>query len=330
MANRWERGKLGPYTMPTDFTTGGIALGGINNTKPAVGLKLLLPANTVFFSSNGALDNNLTYKILNGAAISRTAFPEIFSVLGTVFGSGDGSTTFNLPNPIGTYPRVVGTPAASGLFQFQASVMGDHRHSAPAFTASATTGAIPLNYNPTGFLSTMPIDAWLGNPDSVPRPTFRSVRYAGNNPSADNAGGVRMTRAGSLNAYITAIDVQLPVGGIVGYIGDDSTSPFGPNYVLCGFGQGSPDMRGLILAGPGVAAGNVPFHTHQETSPATNLYTTPMLASGNYSQRFHPGGGGSGSFGPTFLALDGTSVGIGPATETRPVNMAVNFFMRVR
>ena len=34
----------------------------------------------------------------NGAAISRTDYPVLFSRIGTTFGSGDGTTTFNLPN----------------------------------------------------------------------------------------------------------------------------------------------------------------------------------------------------------------------------------------
>ena len=34
----------------------------------------------------------------NGAAVSRTTYAALFAVIGTKFGSGDGSTTFNLPN----------------------------------------------------------------------------------------------------------------------------------------------------------------------------------------------------------------------------------------
>ena len=33
-----------------------------------------------------------------GQAISRTGYPELFSVIGTIYGAGDGSTTFNLPD----------------------------------------------------------------------------------------------------------------------------------------------------------------------------------------------------------------------------------------
>ena len=34
----------------------------------------------------------------NGAAVSRTTYANLFSILGTAFGKGDGSTTFNLPD----------------------------------------------------------------------------------------------------------------------------------------------------------------------------------------------------------------------------------------
>lgn len=36
--------------------------------------------------------------ICNGSAISRTTYADLFSAIGTTYGSGDGSTTFNLPN----------------------------------------------------------------------------------------------------------------------------------------------------------------------------------------------------------------------------------------
>lgn len=38
------------------------------------------------------------YLECNGAAVSRTTYSELFAVVGTRYGSGDGSTTFNLPN----------------------------------------------------------------------------------------------------------------------------------------------------------------------------------------------------------------------------------------
>jgi hypothetical protein len=41
----------------------------------------------------------------NGAAVSRTTYVDLFTAIGTTFGVGDGSTTFNLPDLRGRFTR---------------------------------------------------------------------------------------------------------------------------------------------------------------------------------------------------------------------------------
>lgn len=43
------------------------------------------------------------YLLENGAAVSRTEYAALFNVIGTTWGEGDGSTTFNLPDRRGRY-----------------------------------------------------------------------------------------------------------------------------------------------------------------------------------------------------------------------------------
>jgi phage-related tail fiber protein len=45
------------------------------------------------------------YLKCNGAAVSRTSYASLFSVLGTKYGIGDGSSTFNLPDLRGEFIR---------------------------------------------------------------------------------------------------------------------------------------------------------------------------------------------------------------------------------
>jgi microcystin-dependent protein len=45
-----------------------------------------------------------TWLFCNGSAVSRTTYSRLFTVIGTTYGSGDGSTTFNLPNMGGRSP----------------------------------------------------------------------------------------------------------------------------------------------------------------------------------------------------------------------------------
>jgi len=53
------------------------------------------------------------YLLCNGSAVSRTTYSTLFSILGTTFGSGDGSTTFNLPNYVDKMPIGSGTIATA-------------------------------------------------------------------------------------------------------------------------------------------------------------------------------------------------------------------------
>ncbi|WAW01154.1 tail fiber protein [Oxalobacter formigenes] len=50
------------------------------------------------------------YLIANGAAVGRTTYPDLFAAIGTAFGEGDGSTTFNLPDLIDRFAQGSDTP----------------------------------------------------------------------------------------------------------------------------------------------------------------------------------------------------------------------------
>jgi phage-related tail fiber protein len=49
------------------------------------------------------------YLQTNGAAVSRTLYADLFAVIGTTYGAGDGTTTFNLPNITTTPISVIKT-----------------------------------------------------------------------------------------------------------------------------------------------------------------------------------------------------------------------------
>ncbi|AXC38644.1 minor tail protein [Arthrobacter phage Tatanka] len=62
----------------------------------------------------------------DGSAVSRTNFPDLFSILGTLYGAGDGSTTFNLPNLKGRVP--VGLDVAQTEFEVLGRLGGEKKH----------------------------------------------------------------------------------------------------------------------------------------------------------------------------------------------------------
>jgi microcystin-dependent protein len=51
----------------------------------------------------GVTSPNSKFLLCNGQAVSRATYATLFSLIGTSYGSGDGSTTFNLPNLKGKF-----------------------------------------------------------------------------------------------------------------------------------------------------------------------------------------------------------------------------------
>lgn len=123
-----------------------------NNSQLAQAILIIagrgIPAGAVSgFGTSGAPAGWL---VANGAAISRTAYGSLFSAIGTNFGAGDGSSTFNLPDLRNRMP--VG---AGGLFAIGATggskdaIVVSHSHGvsdpghAHSLTSSTGSGIYP-------------------------------------------------------------------------------------------------------------------------------------------------------------------------------------------
>lgn len=81
----------------------------------------------------------------DGTAYSRTEYADLFAVIGTAFGSGDGSTTFNMPDLREATTKGVGLTGKSNnhydadglaLGEFIDDRLQDHRHSLSLGTAN--------------------------------------------------------------------------------------------------------------------------------------------------------------------------------------------------
>lgn len=89
------------------------------------------------------------YLLCDASAISRTTYASLFARIGTSFGVGDGSTTFNLPDGREAYLVGVGTRGsgvtahdAFTLGQFKDDQMQGHKHGSVAeFTVAGGGGA---------------------------------------------------------------------------------------------------------------------------------------------------------------------------------------------
>ncbi len=75
----------------------------------------------------GATTPNSSFALATGQPISRTTYAALFSLFGTTYGSGDGSTTFNLPDKTGrvsAMQEATATRLTSAYFGGNSTVLG--------------------------------------------------------------------------------------------------------------------------------------------------------------------------------------------------------------
>jgi microcystin-dependent protein len=94
----------------SSVTANAIADGAVTQAKTN---NSLIPSGAIMaFAMNGAPTGWLA---ANGTAVSRTTYSNLFSTIGTTYGAGDGSTTFNLPNLSGIFVRGSGSQTIGGV-----------------------------------------------------------------------------------------------------------------------------------------------------------------------------------------------------------------------
>lgn len=81
----------------------------------------------------------------NGGAVSRTTYADLFAEVGTTFGAGNGSTTFNLPDLRGEFVRGwadgISVDPGRALGSWQAGTFGSHHHMTGQFNAASGASA---------------------------------------------------------------------------------------------------------------------------------------------------------------------------------------------
>lgn len=90
----------------------------------------IVPVGSVFWFAAAAAPGG--YFECDGTAVSRTTYSDLFDEIGTVWGVGDGSTTFNLPDLRGEFVRGwdngKGTDSGRSFGSFQDEEVGSHLH----------------------------------------------------------------------------------------------------------------------------------------------------------------------------------------------------------
>jgi len=113
------------------------------------------------------------FLLCNGAAVSRTTYAALFAIVGTIFGAGDGSTTFLLPNYTDRMPIGAGSLyVANSLGGSKDAVVVSHTHTATVSTIGDHDHATSANGNTNGY-------AYGGDTYNVARGTIDGGPYTG-------------------------------------------------------------------------------------------------------------------------------------------------------
>ncbi len=143
------------------------------------------------------------WMLCQGQALSRTTYAKLFAIIGTAFGTGDGSTTFNIPDLRGEFLRGAGTNSHSG--QGNGGSVGQHQNATevPNFIAANTQGIYAYKTSAEAFRG-------LNNLDKAFSATAQTSLSGGNSSASGTAyGTVRPTNT-SVNYIIKAKMVALP------------------------------------------------------------------------------------------------------------------------
>lgn len=79
-------------------------------------LGIISPAGMIIMAPLSSLSG---YLLCNGQAVSRTTYSKLFTAIGTNFGTGDGSTTFNVPDYRGCFLRGLGGDSSLDMYTKQ-------------------------------------------------------------------------------------------------------------------------------------------------------------------------------------------------------------------
>ena len=121
--------------LETARTINGVAFDGTKNIAiEAVGSN---PVGTIIAVAYTGVPEG--YLHCNGAEVSRSTYANLFSIIGTIYGGGDGSNTFNLPNTVARFLEGgigAGTYYEAGLPNITGSISAFRHYITGAFAGS--------------------------------------------------------------------------------------------------------------------------------------------------------------------------------------------------
>jgi microcystin-dependent protein len=166
----------------------------------------MTPVGTILIWSSATLPS-AKYLLCNGQAISRTTYASLFARIGVVFGAGDSSTTFNLPN---LTDRV---PVGIGQQYTMAQQVGNKE-------VALTSGMLPLHSHTIAARQMDSVDIDFSSSSRVKLEVFQAYNISTTTPvvdgatSANNPASSTVTTSETGSAAPTNVNLLQPSLGV--------------------------------------------------------------------------------------------------------------------
>lgn len=170
-------------------------------------LDIMVPiGGVIMFAGSTGYDTSV-WQLCDGSAISRTTFATLFARLGTTHGSGDGSSTFNVPDLRGQF--VVGVGQGSGLTNRTLGAKGGEESvtlsagQMPSHTHTGTTdnGGVAHTHSVSGNTGTVSSDHTHNYSGTVSGTNVGGYRINWLSDADDGGSGLMMGRSTDGVAY---------------------------------------------------------------------------------------------------------------------------------
>ena len=176
-------------TLPSSITNGGfLQTDGSGNL--SFQIVAGVPSGSVFCMAVATVPSG--YLECNGAAVSRTTYAALFAIIGTAYGTGNGSSTFNLPDLRGEFVRGFdngrGVDNGRSIASSKSSQFGQHNHNVSASSSSSVTDPGHQHSMSVGFFNSLSSGGAL------------AFRYAGTSNRINNAStGISVSTSTSIS-----------------------------------------------------------------------------------------------------------------------------------
>lgn len=183
------------------------------------------------------------YLLCDGSAVSRTTYADLFAVVGTTYGAGDESTTFNLPNLSGKVPMGSSQDYALG------SSGGEETHTLIVDEIASHTHEVPQHGHADNLeISTPQLSHTVTQPAytyTYPNGTHKLSTAGGKTAAYSSRNTGTMSRSTSFAVGAHAAAVCTKTGGISDCAAFDTASVGGDvahnnmmpfltmNYIIC-------------------------------------------------------------------------------------------------